>query len=55
MTILEYCYYSKYINIMNFIYREIKHKYKNEDFLEHCKTNNFVGVYINIRNTINIK
>ena len=50
MNILEYCYYNKYYNIMNNIYKEIKEQYKNEDFLEYCKNNDFNGVYINIRN-----
>ena len=54
MNILEYCYYSQYFHILNFIYTQIKHQYKNEDFMKHCKENNFTGVYINIKNTVDI-
>ena len=54
MTILEYCYYYKYFHILNFIYTQLKDKYNNNEFLLYCKTNNFTGVYINIRNIVDI-
>ena len=56
LTLLEYCYYKKYIKILNFAFNtKLKFIHDNKKYLEYCNDGNFAGVYTCIKNEVNLE
>ena len=56
LTLLEYCYYKKYIKILNFAYnKKLKYIHDNRKYLDYCKNGNFACEYICIKNKANLE